>query len=113
MENSAERAALDTLLQKIDVDWTSDENHRALLQLSSEHSLLPTVARFYRQNSESTLRRERCEQQLAAIQLLAISHLEQTRTATINSTRLKKLGGLLLIAFFVGCIFTFLRLVFA
>jgi hypothetical protein len=111
--SEADRAALNTLLRGIDENWETEAAHEALLQFAQEHSLLPQVARFYRENLENAGRRELSEKKLVAIQVLAFSFLESTRADDTGPSRIKKVLALLVTSIFLGCALTLLRLFFS
>ncbi len=105
-----ERAGLEAVIGQLEKNWHTESAHQALLDYANEKGLLPDAARFYRENIENAERRERCEQKLAAIQVLALSQLERTKRTSRAPRRLKKWLGLVLVAIFLGCLMTFLKL---
>ena len=108
--STPERAGLEALLSRLEKDWNSEPAHEALLNYANEQGFLPDVARFYRDNLENAARRTLSEAKLSAIQVLALSQLERTRSQPTAPNQLKKALSLLLIAIFLGCVLTLFRL---
>src|SRR5690606_37375812 len=103
--------ALESLWQQVTRRWQDDSAHDAFLELAQQTGRLGFAAACYRSASSDHLRRERAEQQLAAVKALALAQLERSRASRPRGARSRRVLTAAVVLMVVALLVILLRLV--